>query len=113
MGDPDDLNPGPNKVWSFANGCDVSHGDSGSAMFNRNTGEIVGLIWTGRIPKDASVQKSDYLREILDENNSKEIWQQLSYAVPAEKIKDVLTQELEAGKHSSTTKTILENMLNK
>ena len=58
MADPDDLNPGPYKAWSFANGCDVSHGDSGSAMVNRETGEVVGIIWTGRIPKSTKVQDS-------------------------------------------------------
>src|SRR5690606_7562892 len=58
MADPDDLNPGDYSVWSFANGCDVSHGDSGSAMVDRLTGDIVGIIWTGRIPKDKKVQDS-------------------------------------------------------
>jgi len=44
MADPDALNPGDYKAWSFANGCDVSHGDSGSAMMDRNTGEVIGII---------------------------------------------------------------------
>ncbi|MEZ4872391.1 MAG: serine protease [Bdellovibrionales bacterium] len=51
MADPDQINTGSYKAWSFANGCDVSHGDSGSAMRDRNTGAVVGLIWTGKIPK--------------------------------------------------------------
>lgn len=35
MRDPDELNPGEDLVWSFAHGCDVSHGDSGSAIVDR------------------------------------------------------------------------------
>lgn len=95
MADPDDLNPGDYSVWSFANGCDVSHGDSGSAMVDRLTGDIVGIIWTGRIPKDKKVQDSSYLGEIYS-TNSEEIWKQLSYAAPATKIKEVLLSHLDS-----------------
>src|SRR5690606_34729203 len=76
MADPDDLNPGDYSVWSFANGCDVSHGDSGSAMVDRNTGEIVGIIWTGRIPKDKKVQDPAYLDSIYS-SSSEDVWKQL------------------------------------
>jgi hypothetical protein len=90
MGDPDALNPGPHRVWSFSNGCDVSHGDSGSAMALRGTGEVVGIIWTGKIPKNARVQDSAYLTR-MEQTRSEEIWTELSYAVPAKKIGDYLT----------------------
>lgn len=113
MRDPDDVNPGPNKVWSFAVGCDVSHGDSGSAMVDRNTGHVVGLIWTGRIPKAERVQKSDYLDLILTEDNSEQIWGQLNYAVPAEQIKMILEGDIEAGKIAGTAKDIILAMLEK
>ncbi len=98
MPDPDALNPGTYDAWSFANGCDVSHGDSGSAMVDRKTGRPIGLIWTGKIPKNPKVQESQYLNEIL-QNQSPEIWTELSYAVPAAKIRDVLEA---ASKDSST-----------
>lgn len=87
MRDPDDLNPGPDSVWSFANGCDVSHGDSGSAMVDRQTGEVMGIIWTGRIPKNAKVQNSTYVQSLLNQPND-DIWKELSYAVPAKKMAD-------------------------
>lgn len=91
MADPDDLNPADYKAWSFANGCDVSHGDSGSAMVSRETGEPIGIIWTGRIPKEEKVQNADYLADIYN-TNSDEVWKQLSYAVPAKKMGEFLTE---------------------
>lgn len=91
MGDPDEYNPGEYQAWSFANGCDVSHGDSGSAMVDRSTGEPVGIIWTGRIPKSAEAQDSSQLDEWL-RTQSPEIWKQLSYAVPASKIREILRE---------------------
>ena len=103
MRDPDDLNTGPNKVWSFALGCEVSHGDSGSSIVNRLTGEVIGIIWTGRIPKAERVQRTSHLDLILDENDQDEIWGQLSYAVPAEKIKDFLINDIEANKFNEKT----------
>jgi hypothetical protein len=111
MADPDDLNTGPNRVWSFALGCEVSHGDSGSAIVNRLTGEVIGIIWTGRIPKSERVQRTSYLNEILDENNQEEIWGQLSYAVPAEKIKDFLQSDLESNSFNEQTASIVREML--
>ena len=111
MADPDDLNTGPNKVWSFAVGCDVSHGDSGSAMIDRVTGKIVGLIWTGRIPKATRIQDSAYLRQIIAEDNKEEIWGQLSYAVPAEKIKEILELEISSGKLKPATAEIISAMI--
>lgn len=91
--DPDDYNPGPHLVWSFANGCDVSHGDSGSAMMDRRTGEVIGIIWTGKIPKNTLVQDSKYLQELL-RKPSEVIWKELSYAVPAVMMKKVLLQAI-------------------
>ena len=96
MKDPDDLNPGKNLVWSFANGCDVSHGDSGSAMMDRNTGKVIGIIWTGRIPKAEKVQSSAFMRGLL-ENPTEEIWQELSYGVPAPMIATHLLDLIERG----------------
>jgi hypothetical protein len=93
MGDPDEYNPGEYQAWSFANGCDVSHGDSGSAMVDRLTGEPVGIIWTGRIPKSAETQNSKNLDDWLRTKNEK-IWKELSYAVPAAKIREVLQKYL-------------------
>jgi hypothetical protein len=111
MADPDALNPASYKSWSFANGCDISHGDSGSAMVDRQRGDIVGIIWTGKIPKSKLVQSSANLEKILLEN-SPLIWRELSYAVPAFKIGEFFA-EINAGEHraSQTAQEIIEAML--
>ena len=93
MADPDELNPGSYQAWSFANGCDVSHGDSGSAMVDRDSGDVVGIIWTGRIPKTPDIQDSKVLDDLLL-TQSPRIWKELSYAVPAAKIREVLRRVL-------------------
>lgn len=94
MADPDRWNPGTYRAWSFAMGCDASHGDSGSAIVDRESGKVVGIIWTGRIPKSRDVQSSQKLKEIFTTGNEM-IWEELSYAVPATKIKAVLDRVLE------------------
>lgn len=89
MADPDKLNPGSYKAWSFALGCDVSHGDSGSAIVDRDTGDVVGIIWTGKIPKSPAAQSSANLDQWLA-GNSTQIWTELNYAAPSSKIYEVL-----------------------
>lgn len=96
MADPDKLNPGTYKAWSFANGCDVSHGDSGSAMVDRETGKVIGIIWTGVIPKNEKIQSSQYLRELLEAPNE-DVWQELSYGVPAVHMKRYLLEQIASG----------------
>ncbi len=110
MKDPDDFNPGPDLVWSFANGCDVSHGDSGSAMVDRNNGKVLGIIWTGRIPKDPIVRDASYLQRIQSEQ-SEDIWKQLSYAVPAEKIHEFLLTAYEQEESDYNRKLILKELI--
>lgn len=115
MADPDALNPGPYKAWSFANGCDVSHGDSGSAMMDRDTGRVMGIIWTGRIPKDPKVQSAAYLQGLL-QNPSSDVWDQLSYGVPAVHMKSYLSDLLVKGEiapeHVLTIRSILDEKSN-
>jgi hypothetical protein len=85
MADPDVVNPGPYKTWLFAAGCDVSHGDSGSAVVDRDTGEVVGLLSTGKIPKVAQVRSADFLKKMFD-GNTEDVWSELTYVVPFSKI---------------------------
>lgn len=91
LGDPDTVNPGSYQAWSFANGCDVSHGDSGSAMVDRDSGDVVGIIWTGQIPKSPEIKDTRVLDDLL-RTQSPAIWKELSYAVPAAKIREVLAR---------------------
>jgi hypothetical protein len=94
MNDPDILNPGPHKTWVFATGCDVSHGDSGSAVVNRNTGEVVGILSTGKFPKIASVRSPDFLNKIYD-SDSNDVWTEMTYVVPFSKILEQFSSLLE------------------
>ena len=110
MADPDELNPGPYKAWSFSNGCDVSHGDSGSAMVDRDTGYVVGIIWTGRIPKNTKVQSSAYLDQLIV-NQTEEVWTELSYSVPAPKMGEFLKIEIEKPGMDADTRETLKSVL--
>ena len=58
--DPDTINPFPYLVYSFLIGCDISHGDSGSPIFDVNTGKVLGLLWTGRVPKAPRISKKGF-----------------------------------------------------
>ncbi|GAB4417241.1 MAG: hypothetical protein OHK0056_26060 [Bacteriovoracaceae bacterium] len=87
-------NPNPDdylklEVWSFATGCDLSPGDSGSAVVNAKTGTVLGLFWASPAPKPTAYQISDYLRRI-EAANSRDVWRNLSYAVPSVVIKEKL-----------------------
>lgn len=88
--DPDQLNPSDYLTWSFAFGCDISHGDSGSALLDRRTGRFVGIAWTGVIPKNPRVRERAFLDSLR--GNSPEVWTDLSYGVPARKIGEFLDQ---------------------
>lgn len=90
ISDPDRINPADYKAWSFATGCDVSHGDSGSAMVDRNNGDVVGIIWTTATQKPERIRSSSHLDDVLKRQNQDDIWNWLSYAVPAPKMKEFL-----------------------
>ena len=46
--DPDNINPSILTVPSFIINCETpTHGSSGSPVFDSNTGNLLGLIWTG------------------------------------------------------------------
>lgn len=110
MPDPDEYNPGPYKVYSFANGCDVSHGDSGSAMVDSTDGEVIGIIWTGKIPKQTNARSSANIRTAQENNDNAFIWGEMSYGAPAVEIKKVLSKAM-ATTQSNDLKNVLEAML--
>ncbi len=111
MGAPDEFNPGPYKSWSFANGCDVSHGDSGSSFVDRKSGEIMGLVWTGRIPKSAKIQDSRYLDQLI-KNQGDDIWAELTYSVPAIKIREHLRKVIADPKLDELTRKTIGEVIN-
>lgn len=110
LADPDEFNPAGYRAWSFAHACDISHGDSGSAMIDRKTGDVVGIVWTGKIPKSSLVQSSTNLKKIFNSSSSA-VWKELSYAVPAVKIKDVLKSVASDSQTDSETKTLIKALI--
>lgn len=90
ISDPDTVNPVDYKVWSVPIGCDFSHGDSGSPVFNAN-GDFVGIFWTGNAPKEEYLKSSSYLKKIYI-NKPEQVWHELSYMSPADKILNALKQ---------------------
>jgi hypothetical protein len=109
--DPDAINPANYKAWSFVNGCDVSHGDSGSALVSKETGLPIGIIWTGKIPKDPQVQSTSFLENMLSTGSPK-IWSELSFGVPASKMKEALVLVENDPNTPKETKNILADLLN-
>ncbi len=83
--DPDTHNPIDYKVQSFLHGCDVSHGDSGSPILDRNNHEVVGLLWSGKFPKHKSISQYGFEQLPLPF-----LWQQLNFASPGFIIKKEL-----------------------
>lgn len=73
-------------VPSFAIGCDIAPGDSGSPVMDRKTGEVLGLVWSTYTPKPVIIRNQIYMQRLRDEAND-DVWRYLSYAVPASKIK--------------------------
>lgn len=88
--DPDILNPIDYKVYSFLHGCDVSHGDSGSPILDRNSLEVVGLLWSGKYPKDDKISQAGFEQLSLDF-----LWKQLNYAAPSSFIYKEISELLE------------------
>lgn len=107
MNDPDAINPGQYTVWSIATGCDVSHGDSGSAMVNRQTGAVKGIIWTGKFPKIENIQSSNYLDQLL-KTNSEEVWTELNYMVPAQQILSILKDSVQKDGLDPEVRAVIE-----
>ncbi|MFH1652730.1 MAG: serine protease [Pseudomonadota bacterium] len=110
--DPDNLNsPSAYKVHSFAHGCDISGGDSGSPVIDRVTGRVVGINWSAKLPRSSRLQRSSYLQCITGTNH-KDIWQQLSYAVPFIAVKKHLFSRHAMSRMDAETRAIVKKLFN-
>lgn len=83
-------------VWSFATGCDISTGDSGSAIIDSKTGLITGVIWAGAGEKSAQAKEDTHLLKILKSEVDGEelVWSQMNYGVPILKILGGIEKDL-------------------
>lgn len=108
--DPDKINPASYRAWSTVIGCEISHGDSGSAVFDRNeAGVIHGLVWTGAFPKPSIVRSYLGVKGLFD-GASEDSWQSLNYAIPAAKIYEFLQTWLK-GSHEEDTESTVRSWL--
>ena len=110
MKDPDEHNPGPYSVWSFAVGCYLAWGDSGAPVVDKVTGKVVGVLWTARYPKKADVKNAAALETMISAQSA-DVWSQLSYASPASKIQDVLRGELANAQLSPNNASVVQAIL--
>ncbi|MCP4912949.1 MAG: trypsin-like peptidase domain-containing protein [Oligoflexia bacterium] len=84
-------------IPSFATGCDISRGDSGSPVINRETGELLGIVWGTTTPKPVSVKSSAYVARLADEN-SEDIWKYMSYVIPMVEIREAVKKAVRNGR---------------
>lgn len=93
-------NPDALKIPSFAIGCDISPGDSGSSVIDSETGDLIGVVWSTQRPKPAIVRTRGYMNQLrTDEDDS--IWQSLAYAIPAVEIKATMIRWYNRTKRST------------
>lgn len=102
MRDPDAKLQAPYSAWSFANGCSVSWGNSGSGIFLQSTSKAIGVLWTAAFPKRRAITSDDSKLERAIERDPRIIWTQLSYGVPAFKIKEVIERDLRSTTSASS-----------
>lgn len=93
--------------WSFALGCDSSPGDSGSAVLDRRSGKVVGVLWTGHTGKPDWIRDSAVLRRRVTQENSGVVWHFLNYATPAPKIREIVLKDLAENRFEERTAEIL------
>ena len=110
VADPDRFNPVGYSAWSFVHGCDISHGDSGSALVDKRNGAVIGILWSGKFPKVKRVQNSSYLDQLY-KNGSEEMWTELNFGIPATIIGETLQDVLYSGGLPSATKSTISALL--
>ncbi|MBS1958939.1 MAG: trypsin-like peptidase domain-containing protein [Bdellovibrionales bacterium] len=110
--DPDKFNPVDYKAWSFVHGCDISHGDSGSALVDKRNGAIIGILWTGRFPKHKRVQDSSYLGKLY-KAGSEEMWTELNYGIPATVIGSLLQDAMYSTSVRPDVKGVISALLSR
>lgn len=99
-----------NSVWSMAIGCDSSPGNSGSAIVNRDSGEILGIIWGVGQSKEREL-KNKFFIDHLNISTDDSIWKFLTYATPSLKIQQQLIKDIEDNNFSDEDLILAEELL--
>ncbi len=77
------------KARSFVHACEISSGDSGSAVISESTGKVVGLNWATSTSKPIALLNSLNVYEWI-EKQSNLLWSYMSYAVPGGEIMNAI-----------------------
>lgn len=94
ISDPDEFSPAKYKVWAFVLGCDVSWGDSGAPILDLETGHFVGIIFTGKYPKNQNVSLNPAVMDQLRSSPQEIAWSNLNFGVPLLKILEEIHSHL-------------------
>lgn len=78
-------------AFSFAHGCEISTSDSGSPIFDADTGKIVGIQWAATVRDKDNILSENFLNNLLS-SLQPTAWNSLNYAVPAQFIIEKLNQ---------------------
>lgn len=85
----------------FATGCDISAGDSGSALVNVESQKVIGIVWATHSPKPDKITTDAYLDSLVrGHQDPSDVWKYFSYGVSALTIKKRLidwTNEVHRG----------------
>ena len=72
-------------VWSFVHGCDSSSGDSGSAILDAETGDFLGILTAGALPKPKRIMDRLFIDHLYNTSDER-MWDMLSFATPVRRI---------------------------
>lgn len=84
----------PFGAWSFVHGCEISSGDSGSAVLNRNTNKIVGINWATHADKSQDEENYKQIENFI-QTQSPKLWTSFSLVTPAWVIKKYVQEYTE------------------
>lgn len=76
-------------------GCDVTGGDSGSAIVDRETGRVVALLWASGInPRERDrISSADLWASVIGSEDPR-IWKNFAFAISMKKLKPILAPYL-------------------
>ena len=82
--------------YNMALGCDMTSGDSGSAIMNRESGKVIGLLWgAGKDPKRRDRISSAELWDSVFGSRDPRIWENMSYAISLKEVLPEIKEFLE------------------
>lgn len=82
--------------YNIALGCDMTSGDSGSAIMSRESGKVIGLLWgAGKNPRRRNRISSDELWDSIIGSRDPRVWENMSYAISLKEMLEKLQSYLE------------------